>query len=287
MLVRRAGFFVLALLISGLTAVGTRNWLDARLADARPALAVPVPQALPAKQVLVANVDLPAGQFVRPEHLRWQAWPADAVGDAFVVEGGARTIEDFEGAVVRSGVTAGEPVTEARLVRPGDRGFLAAVLAPGARAVTVPVTPSSGVAGFVFPGDHVDVILTLAIPQDDKPSHERRASETILSDIRILAIDQRADDQKKEVAVPKLATLEVTPKQAEIIAVAGEMGKLSLTLRSLAVADDAPPAAAKQAPSHTWDREATQLLAPPRGPSRTVRRVSVVRGSASSEMEFK
>src|SRR5690348_7321183 len=110
MLVRRAGFFVLALLISGLTAVGTRNWLDARLADARPALSVPVP--LPAKQVLVANVDLPAGQFVRPEHLRWQTWPADAVGDAFVVEGGARTIEDFTGAVVRTGVAAGEPITE-------------------------------------------------------------------------------------------------------------------------------------------------------------------------------
>src|SRR5260370_34203127 len=113
---------------------------------------------------------------------------------------------------------------------------MAAVLTPGNRAITVPVTPSSGLAGFVFPGDRVDVILTLTIQpgkDGEKDATERRGSETVLTDIRVLATDQRADDQKREVAVATTATLEVTPRQAEAIAVGSEMGKLSLSLRSL------------------------------------------------------
>jgi pilus assembly protein CpaB len=159
------------------------------------------------------------------------------------------------------------------------------VLTPGQRAVTITVTPSSGLAGFVFPGDRVDVIVTMTIRDDrEKDSNnERRASETVLTDIRVLAIDQRADDQKKEVTVAKTATLEVTSKQAEVIAVASEMGKLSLSLRSLAQ-DEA--AVAQDQSTHTWDFEAADVLKRTAGPEGG-RKVSLVRGSEKSEVEFK
>ncbi|HZS81941.1 MAG TPA: Flp pilus assembly protein CpaB [Stellaceae bacterium] len=283
---RRLAFLLVAVVVSIGTVLAARSWLHSQLA-AREQAPPPVVAAKPSKMVLVAKVDLPAGQFVRPENLRWQAWPDDTIPDSYVVEGKGK-LEDYVGAVVRSGLTAGEPIAEGRVVRPGDRGFMAAVLTPGYRAVTVPVTPSSGIAGFVFPGDRVDVILTLTIePQTGKDGQkegvERRASETVLSDIRVLAVDQRADDQKHEVAVAKTATLEVTPKQAEIIAVISEMGKISLSLRSLAQ----DTLASAETTPYTWDSDAASLLRA-HGPGGTIagRKVSIVRGSASTDVQF-
>jgi pilus assembly protein CpaB len=276
MLIRRLLFLVLAVLLSGTTVVAARAWLQAQLA-ARPAAPVAVAAAAPQTMVLVAKTDLPAGSFVRPENLRWQPWPADGLAETYVVQGRGQ-LEDFVGAVVRSGIVVGEPIVDGRVVRPGDRGFMAAVLTPGRRAVTVAVTPSSGLAGFVFPGDRVDVILTMTLPQNEKQgSGERRGSETVLADVRVLAVDQLMDDRSKEVAVAKTATLEVTPKQAEVIAVAGELGKLSLSLRSLASEADASPAPH----SHTWDAEAARLL-----PASGGRKVSVVRGSKAEDVEM-
>ena len=236
MLMRRLGFLMIAVLISTGTVIGARSWLQSQLAAREPPPVQPTVAAIENRMVLVAKGDLPAGQFVRPDNLQWQAWPEAGIADNYVVEGKGK-LEDYVGAVVRSGLTNGEPISDGRVVRPGDRGFMAAVLTPGNRAVTVPVTPSSGLAGFVFPGDRVDVILTMTIQPDkegEKVEKERRASETVLTGIRVLATDQRADDQKREVTVAKTATLEVTPKQAEVIAVVSEMGKISLSLRSLA-----------------------------------------------------
>lgn len=276
MLIRRLLFLSIALVLSGSTVLAARLWLKTQLAAQQPAPAAATPPPAPQTMVLVAKTNLPAGSFVRSEHLRWQAWPADGVAETYVVQGRGR-LEDLVGAVVRSGIGVGEPIVEGRVVRPGDRGFMAAVLSPGHRAVTVAVTPSSGLAGFVFPGDRVDVILTVTLPPDEKQGRsERRGSETVLTDVRVLAMDQRMDDRSKEVAVAKTATLEVTPKQAEVIAVAGELGKLSLSLRSLASAGDAPAAH-----SHTWDADAARLL-----PAAGGRKVSVVRGSRSEDVEL-
>src|SRR5216684_5957769 len=206
MLMRRLGFLMIAVLISTGTVIGARSWLQSQLAAREPPPVQPTVAAIENRMVLVAKGDLPAGQFVRPDNLHWQAWPEAGIAENYVVEGKGK-LEDYVGAVVRSGLTNGEPIADGRVVRPGDRGFMAAVLTPGNRAVTVPVTPSSGLAGFVFPGDRVDVILTLTIQPEDrdgkKDGTERRASETVLTDIRVLATDQRADDQKREVTVAK------------------------------------------------------------------------------------
>lgn len=279
---RRLLFVLIALCVSGATVFIGRVWL----APAQVAAVAPAPVPADTGRVLVAQGSLSAGQFVRPENLRWQAWPADGIAPAYEVEGKTR-MEDFVGSVVRSAISDGEPITEGRIVRPGDRGFMAAVLTPGYRAVTVPVTVSSGLAGFVFPGDRVDLLLTMALTADGDAKRQRHASETLLGDLRVLAVDQRADDQSKEVVVAKTATLEVTPKQAETIAVATELGTLSLSLRSLAHGDDSN----QPAPfSHTWDTEATHLDAPPgtetRAPAERPIKVSVVRGGDVKELEF-
>jgi pilus assembly protein CpaB len=225
---------VVALVLAGFTAFMVRNWLDAERAAAQRALANK-PQAAPqvaGVQVLVAKRDLPIGTFLRPEHLRWQAWPETSLSPAYAVEG-KKKVDDFVGSVVRLPVAEGEPITDGRVVSPGTSGFLAAVLRPGYRAVSVPVTMTSAISGFVFPGDHVDILLTHNLPMPVDGGLERRAGGTVLRDIRVLALDQRVDVKPGEAAVPRTATIEVTPKQSEIVALVVEMGKLSLSLRSL------------------------------------------------------
>jgi pilus assembly protein CpaB len=288
---RRIIFIVIALIASGATIVIARAWLSAerqvKVEAAKP------PPAKPQTMVLVARGELHSGQFVRPENLRWQAWPDDAVAPSYIVSA-QHHLEDYVGAVVRNAIADGEPLTESRVVRPGDRGFLAAVLTPGYRAVTVPVTPSSGLAGFVFPGDHVDVILSFTlvdadVPQAERgdPSHQHHTGETVLSDVRVLALDQRADDQSKEVSVAKTATLEVTPKQAEAIAVVQELGKLSLSLRSLGEDEaDASDQVANHRLSYTFDSDATQLTRPPEF-SGADHKVMVVRGDKIDTIDVK
>jgi|SRR5690349_17972417 pilus assembly protein CpaB len=225
---------IVALVLAGFTAFMVRNWMDAERAAAQRALAnrpqAPQPAGV---QVLVAKRDLPVGTFIRPEHLRWQPWPEASLSPAYAVEG-KKKLEDFVGSVVRLPVSSGEPITDGRVVSPGNSGFLAAVLRPGYRAVSVPVTVTSGISGFVFPGDHVDVLLTHNLPMPVDGGLERRAAVTVLRNIRVLALDQKVDVKPGEAAsVPRTATVEVTPKQSEIVTVVVEMGKLSLSLRSL------------------------------------------------------
>ena len=202
----------------------------------------PTPQVEAAQQVasgpkvLVAQRALPVGTIITADAMSFQAWPKDMVQDAYFIDGES-DIAKLIGTVVRFQITAGQPVTQGALVAPGDRGFLAAALGPGMRAVTVPVTASSGLAGFVFPGDRVDLVLTQDIRGggEGEPLH---ASETIVRNLRVLAADQRYTDKDEDgkpvVKEARNVTLEVTPRIAEKIAVAQSMGKLSLSLRSIA-----------------------------------------------------
>jgi pilus assembly protein CpaB len=141
------------------------------------------------------------------------------------------------GTVVRDAVSAGQPLTKGQLVKPGERGFLAAALSPGMRAITIQTSSKGGVAGFVFPGDRVDLVLTLEI-RDPEGESELRTSETIVRNLRVLATDQRTVPEdangKREVKIFELVTVEVTPRIAEKIAVASAAGNLSFSLRSLA-----------------------------------------------------
>ena len=273
---RRILLLLAALLVAATATLLTQRWLGLRLSNAAAA-------ATPATvEVLVAAQPLETGSVIGPGALHWAHWPADAARGLLQRRDGdpAR----FNGAVVRSALLAGEPVTAARLVHPGSRGAMAAVLAPGARAVTISVTPASGMAGFIRPGDRVDVLLTQAVAGGG--GAERHLSRTILHDIRVLGTDQQGSggDEPARTALdaadgalqmasaqagtvaPTTVTLEVTPGGAELVAVAGELGKLSLSLRGLI-------AGAPASPRTTWDVDASHVLpraapvmAPPASP---------------------
>lgn len=186
-------------------------------------------------KVLVAQRALPVGTIITADAIGYQLWPEELVQDAYFLDGEA-DVAKLIGTVVRHPVTAGEPVTQGSLVSPGDRGFLAAALTPGMRAITVPVDAKSGVAGFVFPGDRVDIVLTQAVNGNE--GQALKASETILRNLRVLATDQTTTqntvDGKTQVRAFRTVTLEVTPTIAEKVAVAQTLGTLSLALRPLA-----------------------------------------------------
>lgn len=316
MSLRNILLLLFALVAAGGTALVARGWMISERA-ALSAQHKPVPA--PASQfVLVAKANLPLGRFVKADDFRWQAWPEGALAPAYLVRG-KRQPDELVGAVLRASLTAGEPVTEARLVKPGDRGFMAAVLQPGMRALSLPINATTGISGFVFPGDRVDLLVTHAIETAGAGKRKSAlATETVLNDLRVLAVDQVIDDQTKKPLLAKTVTFEVTPKQAEIVRVAARLGSLSLTLRSLAdetAQDDAaildadalvasleqgdagdetaarkallPPAAMAKAPEEgrfTMDREVSRLLG---GVDGGAQRVVVMRGGKSEQKSFR
>ena len=232
--VKKVALLIGALVIAVVTAVMAKNMFTGAGADQ--ANAAPVVPMGP--KVLVARKALPVGTIIDAESLAFQAWPKELVQNAYYTEGSPDAdMSKLIGTVVRNPVTAGQPLTHGALVGPNDRGFLAAALGPGMRAVTVPVSATSGVAGFVFPGDRVDMVLTQeVVGGGDGPP--LKVSETIVRNLRVLATDQRIDGKneegKTEVKTFATVTFEATPRIAEKIAVAQSMGTLSLALRSIA-----------------------------------------------------
>ena len=231
--VKKLALLVGALVIAVVTAVMAKNMFAG--AGAQQAQAAPVPVG---PKVLVAKKALPVGTIIDADSFTFQPWPKELMQSAYYVDGQPDgDAKKLLGTVVRYPITAGQPVTRGALVGPKDRGFLAAALGPGMRAITVPVSATSGVAGFVFPGDRIDLVLTQSVQGGgDGPS--LKVSETILRNLRVLATDQRItdkdDDGKIQVAVFSSVTLEVTPRIAEKISVAQSLGSLSLSLRSIA-----------------------------------------------------
>ena len=226
----------LVLLLAALIiAVGTAMAARSMFAGASAPEATAAVQEPQGPKVLVAQRGLPVGTIITADALGFQQWPEELVQDAYFIEGES-DITQLLGTVVRHAITAGEPITHGTLVSPGDRGFLAAALGPGMRAITVPVSANTGVAGFVFPGDRVDLMLTQAVKNDEG---DLKATETILRNLRVLATDQTTEQFTNEagktvVTAFRTVTLEVTPKIAEKVAVAQTLGTLSLALRSIA-----------------------------------------------------
>ena len=200
----------------------------------------PQAEAAPAEpqgpKVLVAKRGLPVGTIITADAIGYQLWPQEMVQDAYFIDGEA-DMSKLLGTVVRNPITAGEPVTQGSLVAPGDRGFLAAALGPGMRAITVPVSEKTGVGGFIFPGDRVDVMLTQTI--NGAEGQSLNTAETVLKNLRVLATDQSTETTTDEngktvVQAFRTVTLEATPRIAEKIAVAQTIGTISLSLRSIA-----------------------------------------------------
>jgi len=265
--VKKVALLVGALVIAVVTAIMAKNMF----AGAAAPQAAAMPAAAPVgPKVLVAKKALPVGTLVDADSFTYQPWPKELMQDAYYVDGSAGSNpQSLMGQVVRYPITAGQPLTRGSLVGPQDRGFLAAALGPGMRAITVPVNASTGVAGFVFPGDHVDLMLTQQVDGGGE-GPPLKAAETIVRNIRVLATDQRITDKDKdgktEVKTFSNVTFEVTPKIAEKIAVAQSLGTLSLSLRSIAdngsELERAVAAGDVKVPTGaTPDQEKTMLLA--------------------------
>ena len=234
--VRKTVLMIGALLIAAVTAFMARSLILGAPAPVAIAAVMPAPQ-VDGPEVLVATRALPVGTILDATTLRFQPWPKELVDNAYFLKK-QTNLKSLQGTVVRNAITAGQPVTQGSLVKPGDRGFLAAALGPGMRAVTVPVSTQTAVAGFVFPGDRIDLMLTQTVAGggDGPPL---KVSETVLRNLRVLATDQSTDNAvddngKTIVRTFSSVTVEATPKLAEKIVVAQTLGALSLSLRSIA-----------------------------------------------------
>jgi len=269
--------FVVALTLAGGTAMLVRSFLAQRTEVDAKALE---PPAAPQKSVLVARGGITRGQILKPQDFSWQVWPEGGIDKNYILSG-SRTADSFAGWVARDPFAAGEPISDAKIVSPGSRGFLAAVLGPGMRAISVPVTATSGISGFVFPGDQVDILITHQLSVGGGNDTQHKAAETVLHDVRVIGIDQKLDSKNGEALVAHTATLEVTPKQSEMIAVATEIGKLSLSLRSLATASsEKSPADSPTGDTQgtfTLDSEVSQLVPKPGAGSAGI---TILRGGA-------
>lgn len=219
-----------------------RNWLPAKapVKAVLEAASLSLPRSSPS--VLVARRAIPRGHIMQPGDLTWQPWPADQLRDRFI-RIGAGTPEETRGKVAVEPLAEGEPVSRDKLVAPGDRGFMSAVLRPGMRAVSLAINPDTAPAGLIMPGDRIDIVLTMPIPVADRrdpndTSDNRYGTETVLNDVRVLAIDQQLDAPEHPL-LGSTATVEATPKQAEILALSQYLAefyasKVSLTVNSLA-----------------------------------------------------
>ena len=203
--------------------------------DNKPLPAEPVAQ-LQTVDVLVAKSDIGLGQSVTPDDLQWQTWPAATASNNFIRRNERPdATTQVAGSIARAPFIAGEPIREPKLVKANGSGFMAAILPTGMRAVSTEISPETGAGGFILPNDRVDVILSKREKTSRAGAPDVINSEIILSNIRVLAIDQAPKEKDGQNAVVgKTVTLELKPEQAETLARARQSGTLSLALRSIA-----------------------------------------------------
>lgn len=253
-------------------------------------------------EVYVAKVELPRGAILKPEHLGRMPLD-DAALTPEMAPVGAEGDAALLGAVALQPLAKGVPIARSSVVQPGDRGFLAAVLPQGKRAISIPISEVAGLSGLVLPGDRIDIILTYSLAKDAiDAGRDVRASETVLENIRVLALDQRLSQGAQDAGgglsegapIARTATLQVTPQEAEMITLATSLGDLSMVLNSVHDGGDgtAPEALAEDAPRRmTLDSQVTSLLR--READETVApaadrklRIQIVRGSTAGEIEL-
>jgi pilus assembly protein CpaB len=218
-------------LVVALAAGGLAAMLASRSGPSEPA--APPPQAqLDTVEILVATDDIGTGRNITPQNVAWQTWLAANAGPQFIQKKNQpNAINDLSGAIVRIAFASGEPIREAKVLKAGATGYIAALLPAGMRAIAMEISPEAGAGGFILPNDHVDVILTRV---ERANQDEFFTAETILADVRVLAIDQTVEEKNgQRVIVGKIATLALNPRQTETLALARRMGSLSLALRGL------------------------------------------------------
>jgi pilus assembly protein CpaB len=268
------------------------------------------------REVFVPAHEISVGTILTPEHLAQMEITDAALSDEMIVATGSGET-DLVGSVARQRLAKGVPIARSAIVQPGDRGFLAAVLPQGMRAISIPVTETAGLNGLALPGDWVDLILTYSVTAKDDDGDETtgskprdiHASETVARNIRVLALDNRVDpqqqDEKGKIVAPpppRTATLQVTPRQAEGITLASTLGGLSLALNSVRDGGEdvavqhspiepigLPALARLGVPAHvdmTLDSDVTSLLRleVQQTVPEQVSRIQVVRGSARTAL---
>ena len=216
----------IVVLTIALSAGGVAAYL-ARGTEEAPRPAEPVAQ-LPTTEILVAKTDLGLGQLLKPEDLQWQTWPASSTSGNLITRAGrAEAIRDIAGSIVRAPFIAGEPIREQKLVR-------AEGSPTGIRAVLTEISPETGAGGFILPNDRVDVLLSKREKNPDTKGPDIVSSEIILTNIRVLAIDQAPKEKEgSNSLVGKTVTLEMKPEQVETLGRARQSGTIQLALRSI------------------------------------------------------
>ncbi|HVU43532.1 MAG TPA: Flp pilus assembly protein CpaB [Xanthobacteraceae bacterium] len=194
--------------------------------------------------VLVAKTDLGRGNVIAANEIGWQVWPKVSANGNFITKASQpNAIGQFTGAIVRVPLAAGQPIFAPMVVLAKGSGFLAAILPKGMRAVALDITAESSAGGFILPEDHVDILMTHHDKAAEKASgNEKIVTDTILRNVRVLAVDQAVEEKSgQKVAVGRTATVELTPQQAETLAMSRQLGTLSLALRSLVDSQSSTP----------------------------------------------
>lgn len=211
--------------------------------DSAPPPAAPVVQ-LPTVDVLVARNDIGLGQTVKPEDVQWQTWPAATASATFIRRNERpEGVTQVTGSIARAPFIQGEPIRDQKLVKAEGSGFMAAILPTGMRAISTEISPETGAGGFILPNDRVDIVLTRRLKNPDGANgptggNDLILSEVILSNIRVLAIDQAPKEKDGQNAVlGKTVTLELKPEQVATLSVGRQAGSLTLALRSIADAN--------------------------------------------------
>lgn len=207
--------------------------LAGRSNDPTPVAAAPEAKSIETVEVLVANSEIALGAPLAAGDLRWQEWPKSAANAAYIERSASPNAQqDWTGAIARSPFFSGEPIRPDKLIKGSGAGYMAAILPAGMRAISIEISAETGAGGFILPNDRVDVILSRKVISASGESE--LVSATIAQNIRVLAIDQTVADQDgQKVVVGKTATLELSPRQSEQIALSRSQGSLSLALRAL------------------------------------------------------
>lgn len=227
---KRARIIVLAIAFA---AAGGAAIVAKRFSAPPPAERIEITTQIGTVEVLVAAKPIRLGDSVRSGDLKWQAWPKAATAPGYVIRGSQpKALSKLSGAIARAPFLKGEPIKDQKLIKASEGGVMAAILPAGMRAISTPIREETAAGGFILPNDRVDVIVSRRVRTARKEEH---VSDTILRNVRVLAIGQTIEQKDgKKVANGKTATLELTPRQAETIALARSMGDISLSLRSLA-----------------------------------------------------